>query len=261
MLHDLLNSARSLHDLGLNVVVLEPGSKRPTGSWKTQQSERLQWNELRELLARSGHVNLGVIHGRVSGTTAIDADTLQDAATLRTLLPANTPSVLTRKGAHFFLRFDGERCSTGSTYSTCEAGAVSFDVRGEGGLTVVPPSRVGGHAYRWSTPLKSRSQLAPIPFKVDEPTRAAPAGSAASSRWADELQARASTGSRNATLVRIAGWLARGVRRSRVDRAAYLQLLHIVNASLCDPPLPQSEVDELGGWCWRQQERRPRRQT
>lgn len=114
--------------------------------------------------------------------------------------------------------------------------APGLDVRGEGGYVVAPSSlHVSGRHYEWEAAHHpDDTPLAPIPpwlldlvREIEKPEPAPAVG------------ARIPEGERNTTLTSLAG----AMRRRGMSYDAILAALRAENASKCDPPLPDQEVE------------------
>lgn len=140
-------------------------------------------------------------------------------------------------GVHLFYRRTGP-------LQTAANLTPGVDLRAEGGIVVVPPSRRGVKRYRWVKPWKGEIRNGP-PKWVNEwqeqNSTVRPAARPASDGWIQTLLAGSvAEGARNQTLTRFAGYLVgRGLPVELVQR-----LVSLANANLSNP-LPASEIDSI----------------
>lgn len=128
------------------------GSKRPAvKGWRESASSDpqtvLDW--FHELESRNYPVCLGLATGQASGLFVIDGDTPEAVDWVTSRFAPDGPNVLTSRGGHFYFtmpRFATVKNSASRLYP-------KVDVRGTGGLVVVPPSsRKDGTPYTWVNP-------------------------------------------------------------------------------------------------------------
>lgn len=131
---------------GLSVFPLAENSKRPAGSWEQYQRQ----------LASIGDAsawqccNLGIATGEISGVVVVDCESEANAAWFLKYRAAGlTPGmVATPRGIHLYFRHPGQRVPN-ITHARDEAGISRYDIRGDGGYVVAPPSTVSGKQYTW----------------------------------------------------------------------------------------------------------------
>lgn len=126
-----------------------PG-KHPRVRWQHLQHRVPSAEDVRRWWQRWPDANIGVLTGQVSGLAVLDVDPRNGGdATLAELerrygpLPV-TPEVSTGGGGrHLWFRLPADGLATGPL-------ALGLDLKGEGGMVVVPPSvHASGVAYRW----------------------------------------------------------------------------------------------------------------
>jgi len=198
--------------------------------------------------------NLAIATG--DGLLVLDVDGELGAESLRELerryhpLPT-TPSVVTGSGGqHFYFACDEPVRNSAGTI------APGLDVRGQGGYVVAPPSvHPNGRAYVWDVdpaevPLAvcpdwllavirtpaATSDIAAIPTV----TPITPVATAAET-WLELLQNGIPEGKRNSELTRLTGHFL----RRHIDPRVTLEVVQLVNASRCTPPLPEVEVERI----------------
>ena len=196
-------------------------------------------DEIRTWWRRWPEANVGVVTGRESGLFALDVDVDRGGEDLLAALenahgqlPQTVDSLTGGGGRHLLFAYPEK----GNVPSKSDALGPGIDVRGEGGLIIVPPSlHASGRRYEWED--SSR------PFEVElaEPPL-----------WVLELVQRRATpsrtlpneigeGRRNATLARIAG----AQRRVGLEAPEMNACLIAVNRHRCRPPLDPSEVERI----------------
>ena len=149
----IITEAQSLYDLGLNVLPVIHGCKKPYGEHGFLTTTRLYRPWLPALFADS---NLAVVTGRLSGNLVIlDCDSLETFAQIGNALATRDIQPWTRNGV------DG-----GQYWLSCAEGELAntkigeLDVLGNGTYTLAPPSlHPDGINYCW---LKRISPLPPV---------------------------------------------------------------------------------------------------
>lgn len=123
---------------GLAVLPLSSSKQPPKDfPWQPLQKRRMTVNEI---LGCPVWGNVGIVTGEISGIAVIDCDTMEAAN--RFWNERKTPVVVqTPKGFHFFYRHPGR------SVKTCQSDG--YDIRGDGGYVVAPPSVVNGNHYRF----------------------------------------------------------------------------------------------------------------
>lgn len=186
----------------------------------------------------SPEANVGVVTGAASGLVVLDVDpdhggddALHELERSYHELPGTVEAVTGTGGQHLLFRHPAARVA-----SSAGTVAPGLDIRGSGGLAVMPPSRhANGRRYEWDvhpddSPLAELPAwlLAVIEHGTKEPSK----------------RARAEAiplGERNPTLTRMAGWMALAGFAPEATRVA----LHAHNRERCTPPLEAPEVDQI----------------
>ena len=97
--------ARRLHADGLSLLALPPRSKKPSSSWKPQQTMRQSLPRLEHELAGLGaEAGLAVVCGEVSGVVVADFDDAVAVDWARQHLPATPWRTKTARGEHWYFR-------------------------------------------------------------------------------------------------------------------------------------------------------------
>jgi hypothetical protein len=151
-MNNIMKAAANYVEMGWSVIPLRPGSKIPLIDWKDFQHRLPSLEELRTWFQNSSMNNLGIVTGKLSNLSVIDADELKN------LHPqtSSSISVITKRGKHLYFKYGGERNSASEI-------AESIDVRGEGGFVVAPPSVIDGHLYRFVNPVLRPDNLPQFP--------------------------------------------------------------------------------------------------
>ena len=243
---DALDAARQYHELGWQPVAAPLRGKFPRGQWKRFQTERATIRDLEDNFARPG--NVFIITGAISGLVVLDCD---NEAALRhweekigkDVLDATT-AVKTSKGMHFYFSLP-EGKSVRNTGYDVEGDEAKWDIRGEGGGVIAPPSiHESGHVYRWT---RGPEHLQPCPEAILEasPVAGGVNGDTTRSILTHLLQNPPSEGGRNVWLTKVAGHYAKYIPH----KDAFDQMVRDANSSL-SPPLPDQEVDKMIESIW-----------
>jgi hypothetical protein len=213
-----LEAALAYLALGWSVIPAPVGAKRSLVAWKGWQATQPPPETWRAWAKVWPRANLAVITGRLSGVVVLDVDPrhggLDSLARLEREhgeLP-ETATVLTPSGGrHVYYTHPGVG-RIGNVQNS--AAAPGLDLRGDGGLALLPPSRrADGQAYEW---WMGPDELAPLPgwlvasLHPPAPPRDAtrtvatirPAGARTAARWDAVMRHvhQAPEGSRNSIL-------------------------------------------------------------
>jgi hypothetical protein len=189
--------------------------------------------------------NIGIRTGAVSDLVVLDIDPARggdDAfASLEQkhgTLPLTVESVTGGGGRHLLFQHPGE-----GVYVPCGADVLGrgLDVKGDGGYIVAPPSlHQTGRRYAWQ-PSRGPDDLKPAPLPRwlhEKLTSRTPAGGQTAVSATEEPIPE---GRRNVTLTSLAG----SMRRPGMSEEAILAALRVENATRCQPPLPDAEVQQI----------------
>lgn len=117
--------------------------KKPPFAWKKYQYELPSKAQIAEW---AGQFEIGIITGKLSNLAVIDCESKEDAEWFAKKHDLNPRLVVqTRRGYHFYYKWtEGVGNAAGVQDET---GRPRYDVRGEGGFVVAPPSVIKGHKY------------------------------------------------------------------------------------------------------------------
>lgn len=135
---------------GLSVIPIGR-DKRPVVAWKEFQSRRPTFDEILSW-PRDGF-NLAVVTGRISGGLVIvDCESRDDAKWFWDNKGQTQTIVRTKRGYHFYFQSDADVRNAQKVFDR-------YDVRGEGGYALIPPSVHSDGRYGWSKDLVSVASL------------------------------------------------------------------------------------------------------
>ena len=191
-----LEEAKKYLIRGWSVIPLEAKGKKPLISWKEYQGRQATLSEVESWSKPEN--NIGIVTGKISGITVIDCDSLAaiDLASKKGL--PTCPTVKTGKGYHFYYAYEP---GVGNFQKRDDLPGI--DLRGDGGFVVAPPSiHPSGAAYSWEGEMRG---LPPLPKWILRDERKVSPGA-----FTDYFQG-VSLGSRNDTLARMTGFLAKNI--------------------------------------------------
>lgn len=220
---NFLEEAKKYLLRGWSVVPLEAKGKKPLISWKEYQERQATVNEVESWFRWEN--NLGIVTGKISGITVIDCDSPAaiDLASKNGL--PTCPTVKTGKGYHFYYAYEP---GVGNFQKRDDLPGI--DLRGDGGFVVAPPSiHPSGAVYSWEGETR---ELPPLPKWIlrDGERKSSPG------TFTDYFQG-ASLGSRNDTLARMTGFLAKNIPYQ--DALEFALVWNTKNS----PPLPHDEIE------------------
>ncbi|MBL0716407.1 MAG: bifunctional DNA primase/polymerase [Desulfosarcina sp.] len=149
------DNAHELLELGFSVIPLSKTSKLPPKgcTWKEQQNILPTADLIEQRFSMYPNANIGLITGRASNIIVIDADSIEAIKWIEENFPATWLTVTNNgRGKHFYFRYPKE-LNNGSSYVKTTSGQIypNVDVRGHGGLIVLPPSiHESGNQYVWN---------------------------------------------------------------------------------------------------------------
>ena len=150
-----LNEALRYADMGLSVIPIIPGQKKPMIKWQQYQTQRATKEQITDWWTKTPNANIGIVTGDVSDVFVVDIDTEEGQQNLLQygFETVDCPIVLTpRGGQHLYFKNPTKKITIG-------AGIIpGTDFRGNGGYVVAPPSVNGnGRRYVWQKNFDRRS--------------------------------------------------------------------------------------------------------
>lgn len=133
---------------GLSVIPILD-NKKPALPWKEFQERRAT---VRELMAWPKE-NLGVVTGAISNIVIVDCESREDAEWFWTRRSKTSVVVKTKRGYHLWFRHPGVLVANGTKIEN------RYDIRGDGGFALLPPSKHSAGCYTWTRPLIRTDQL------------------------------------------------------------------------------------------------------
>jgi putative DNA primase/helicase len=229
-------------EMGWPVLPLRPRSRIPATEHGFKDAS-LDETTIRKWYVALPHCNVGIATGRESGILVLDVDPAHGGdESLATLVGTEPePATITVHsgggGRHLYFSLpEGEILSRVGIRP-------GLDIRSSGGYIVAPPSvHASGVNYEFE-PNRSPAEigLSSVPdWLLDTlaETHPHPAGGSLPVRTAT---GKVGQGRRNDHLTRVAGTL----RRIGTSRDGILAALRQENSSICDPPLPDTEVQRV----------------
>jgi hypothetical protein len=241
---DQLPAALQYLALGWQPVAAPLKGKQPTRSWKRYQTERVVEREVREMFVRPQNVFL--ITGSVSGLVVLDCDNEAAYEYWKEVIGDEldqTTAVRTGNGYHFYFRLPQGVVVRNASFADDD---VKWDIRGEGGGVVAPPSvHESGRVYCWIED-RGPSALRDLPRALVEHRKQAESGqTSVRSMLTWLLQNVPVEGGRNNWLSQVAGHYAKHIPH----KDAFEHLVRDAAAKLA-PPLPEEEIHKLIESIW-----------
>lgn len=129
----LLRNGVSIVPIGLE--------KKPSVKWKEYQSKPM------ERWMHSGD-NLGIITGAISNIVVVDCDSYEGYVEWIRKRPATPLRVRSKRGMHFYYRYP-QGVERVRNAAGLKLGETQYDIRGDGGYVLAPPSMRDGHQYQF----------------------------------------------------------------------------------------------------------------
>jgi hypothetical protein len=212
--------------------------------WQAYQDGLPSEKAVQGWFRRWPNANLSVVTGASSGIVVLDVDSEHGGAvalaaleTRHGELPPTVESVTGGGGRHFYFAHPGHEVRNRAGF------APGLDMRGDGGVIIVPPSiHPSGEPYRWC---EGRSPhecaLARLPIWLLEPRfqNDGPVGHPVT-YWRSLVKEGVGKGRRNTAIASFAGHLL----WHEVDPDVVMELMLAWNRTRCRPPLNDEEVIE-----------------
>jgi hypothetical protein len=138
---------------GLGLAVIPMGlDKKPLVKWKEFQEKMPCAHDF----VGWPNCNLAIVTGAISGICVIDCDTRDDAVWFWKNRAQSPVTVKTRRGVHLYFRHPGHPVKNGIKIEG------RYDVRGDGGYVLAPPSTHDEGYYQWTGQFPFRVEDLPI---------------------------------------------------------------------------------------------------
>ena len=121
-------------------------AKRPQQPWTQWQDRQATPQEV----ASWGSENIGLVTGKISGVVVVDCESREDAEWFWRERGKTNTMVQTPRGFHLYFAWPGSAVPNAQRIEN------RYDVRGDGGYVVAPPSIVNGKKYRFVDNLSMR---------------------------------------------------------------------------------------------------------
>jgi len=145
-------AALAYAEAGWSVVPMAPHGKQPLIPWMEFQERRAGADEIRSWFERWPDANIAVVTGAISGIVVLDIDPRHGGeASLKLLedevgpIPSTMEALTGGGGRHLYFAYPGQ------TVRNRAGLRPGIDLRGDGGVIVVPPSmHPSGRRYTWA---------------------------------------------------------------------------------------------------------------
>lgn len=124
--------------------------KKPLVKWKEYQDRKPTFEEI---AAWPPTCNLAIVTGAVSGLVVVDCESREDAEWFYRSRGKSPCVVQTRRGFHLYFRHPGQPVKNAQRVEN------RYDVRGDGGYVLAPPSKFEGGEYTWKLPFLGHKLL------------------------------------------------------------------------------------------------------
>ena len=233
--------------------------KHPRGSWRVYQERRATEVDVERWWSLGSNSNIGIVTGAISDLVVLDVDygnggeeSLEELERIHGKLPDTLIAITGGGGRHYYFRHPGP----GREIHGGAGFAPGIDIRGDRGFVVAPPSlHESGRHYMWEV---SSESLRPAPFPplLEHLVTVRPTTLGDPIRQTFDLETAVKTvvsqGRRNSRLTQIAGsYLGAGKSPDET-----LLTVSAINQKICQPPLPDDEVEQIVGSIARTEARR-----
>lgn len=123
---------------GLSVFPVQPGGKRPLFSWERFQTQPANYQEITSWRA---HCNLAMATGALSGVVIVDCESAEDTEWFTVQRSGSPLRTQTPRGYHLWFRHPGGHVPCAAKVPD-PTGRPRYDIRGDGGYVLLPPSNV-----------------------------------------------------------------------------------------------------------------------
>jgi hypothetical protein len=127
--------------------------KKPAVLWKEFQTRRATIGEILDWPSD----NLAVVTGAISGIVIVDCEAREDALWFYNHRCKTPGIVQTKRGFHLYYKHTGRPIRNAQKVQA--SSQCQYDVRGDGGYALLPPSRHSEGNYRWHKQFKNVADL------------------------------------------------------------------------------------------------------
>jgi len=124
--------------------------KKPLIKWKEYQDRKPTFEEI---ASWPEGCNLAIVTGAVSGIVVVDCESREDAEWFYRSRGKSPCVVQTKRGFHLYFRHPGQPVKNAQRVED------RYDVRGDGGYVLAPPSKHDEGAYTWKLPFMGHKLL------------------------------------------------------------------------------------------------------
>lgn len=233
----MLKAALEYVKAGYSIIPLQPKDKKPVPGfqWAQYNESAATTEEVTKWWGRYPEANIGLITGKISGIVAVDIDTYKGGDHEKILKEMPTGMISRTGSGGYHLIYDYPYLQEDPVRNAVTQGV---DIRGDRGYIVVPPSvHQNGRKYEWIQK-GPRNIFDPTLLKqvypdIDEDLNH-------SSRWITEIMKGVSSGNRNASAAKLAGYyLSKGIPKDIC--LALMQEWNHKN----DPPMADEELETV----------------
>jgi hypothetical protein len=144
----LVNATMLVGKFGLSVIPMGE-DKCPSVKWKEYQTRLPRGDEL----VQWPRHNIGIVTGSISNLVVVDCESREDAEWFWKFRGKSPVVVQSRRGFHFYFSHPGEPVRNAVQIDN------RYDVRGDGGYVVAPPSSHSEGKYKWVKKMIATSDL------------------------------------------------------------------------------------------------------
>ncbi len=239
---ETLHAALAYAKAGWSVVPMVPKGKQPLLPWLEFQERRAAAAEIRDWFRRWPEANIAVVTGAISGIVVLDIDPRHGGEASLDLLsddvgpiPSTVEALTGGGGRHLYFAHPGPPLRNRAGLRP------GLDLRGDGGIVIVPPSlHPSGRRYAWAagrSPQEAEPAALPEALLAELSAQGRRQGHTLS-YWRELVAEGVPEGQRNSTIASLAGHLL----WHEVDPDVVSEILLCWNRVRCRPPLSDEEV-------------------
>lgn len=239
---DMLTAALTYAAAGWSVVPMAPRGKQPLVPWLEFQQRRATAEEIRSWFQRRPDANIAVVTGEISNIVVLDIDPRHGGEAALALvedevgpIPSTLEAASGGGGRHLYFAYPGR------TVRNRAGLRPGIDLRGDGGIIIVPPSlHPSGKRYAWAAGHgPEEADPAPLPERLlIEVTARGSRQGRPPAYWRELVSEGVPEGQRNSTVASLSGHLL----WHGVDPDVVSEMLLCWNRVRCRPPLSDEEV-------------------